>query len=200
MVAFDVPAATIEFPHGGVDHRRVIDRAVAISPAAGTVTFRLSVGTASERPVLFVSLDSDDNVVSALEGTTYAPALRNLPVGRADSPDSAVAVNYVIANGPTGADNPQRQGLDSALSDPRGQVLDIFQAAPGVLNGEAYSPMWDLYVPRWTQAAIERGYRARLDSELQVLRFAHDGWLTGLNGGPIAATGLISNCPLITHY
>lgn len=199
MVAFDVDADEIEFPEGDVDYDKVMDRAVAISPENGTVTFSMSVGTATGRPVLFISLDSNDNVVSALEGTTFAPALSNLEVGRNDAPDSAVAANYIIANGPTGADNPQRQGLNSALSDPGAQVLDIFDGAPGLINGEAYSPMWDLYVAEWTADAIDEGHRAAIHSELEIVGLAQRGWLTGPGGTDFGASGLISNCPLLGH-
>ena len=159
----------------------------------------MNVGTATGRPVLFISLDSNDTTVSALEGTTFAPALSNLDVGRNDAPDSAVAANYIIANGPTGADNPQRQGLNSALSDPGAQVLDIFDGAPGLVNGEAYSPMWDLYVAEWTTDAIDNGYRAAIHSELEIVGLAERGWLTGPGGGDFGPSGLISNCPLIGH-
>lgn len=199
VVAFDVDADEIEFPDGDVDHDKVVDRAVAISPEAGTVTFSTSVGTATGRPVLFISLDSNDNTVSALEGTTYAPALSNLEVGRNDAPDSAVAANYIIANGPTGADNPQRQGLNSALSDPGAQVLDIFDGSPGLINGEAYSPMWDLYVTEWTAEAIDKGYRAAIHSELEIVGLAQRGWLTGPGGADFGPSGLISNSALLGH-
>lgn len=198
-VAFDVGADEIEFPDGDVDYDKVMDRAVAISPENGTVTFSMNVGTATGRPVLFISLDSNDNVVSALEATTFAPALSNLEVGANDAPDSAVAANYIIANGPTGADNPQRQGLNSALSDPGAQVLDIFDGAPGLINGEAYSPMWDLYVAEWTSDAIDNGYRAAIHSELEIVGLAQRGWLTGPGGADFGASGLISNCPLLGH-
>lgn len=196
VVAFDVSAAEIEFANGGVDYDKVIDRAVAISPRKGTVTFNLSLGTSSARPILFVSLDSNSPLVSALEATTVAPALANLPTGRDDAPDSAVSSNYLVTNGPTGAENPQRQGLDSALSDPGAHVLDIFDGAPGVLNGDLYSPMWDLYVTEWTADAVTKGYRARVDSELELIGLARRGWIAGAD----RSSGLISNCPLILHF
>ncbi len=200
VVAFDVAARKIEFPAGEIDYRRVIDRAVAISPANGTVTLTLNVGTTSDRPILFISLDSNDEVVSALEATTYAPRLAKLPVGRNDAGDSAVSANYIIVNGPTGTDNPQRQGLNSALGDAGAQVLDIFDGAPGVLNGRFYSPMWDLYVAVWSDDATADGHRARIGSELEVVRLAREGALTGPDGGDVGPSGLISNCPLIAHF
>lgn len=199
VVAFDVTPEQIEFPDGGVDYTLVMDRVVAISPTEETVTLFLNVGTSSARPVLFISLDSNSEVVSALEATTHAPALSNLVFGRNDASDSTVSANYIVANGPTGADNPQRQGLNSALSDPGAQVLDIFDGAPGILNGKAYSPMWDLYVGVWTPEAIDAGYPARITSELEVVQLARQGWFTSPDGSPLASSGLISNCPLIGH-
>jgi hypothetical protein len=200
IVAFDVQAHEIEFPHGNVDYTKVIDRAVAISPANGTITFSLNLGTSGGKPVLFISLDSNDNLLSALEATNVAPELKNLPVGLNDQPDSAVSVNYIITYGATGANNPQRQGVNSALGDPNSQVFDIFDGAPGILNGAAYSPMWDLYLAQWTPEAQQKGYVSRIYSELQFLGLARQGWLTGPDGGAIGPSGLISNCPLIMHY
>jgi hypothetical protein len=200
VVAFDAAADEIEYPHGGVDHRKVIDRVVAISPRNGTVTFTMNTGTSAGRAVLFVSLDSNSPLVSALEATTYAPRLAALPVGTDTRPRSAVTPNYIVTNGPTGADNPQRQGLDSALSDPGGQVLDVFSTVPGVVDGFAYSPMWDLYVSTWTRQAIDRGYRSALHGELEALGMAARGFLTAPDGGPVRASGLISNCPVLMSF
>ncbi len=109
-MAFDVAADEIEFPDGNVDYSKVVDRAVAISPANGTITLSLSLGTADGRAILFMSLDSNAELVSALEASVYAPAMSDIPVGLNDTPNSAVAANYIITNGPTGNDNPPTAG------------------------------------------------------------------------------------------
>lgn len=200
IVAFDVAAAGIEFPNGNVDHTKVIDRATAISPARRTVTFAMSPATAAGRPVLFISLDSNSPLVSALEATTYAPRLSGLPVGTGNRLGSAVSANYVVTNGATGAANPLRQGLDSALSDPGAQVLDVFATVPGVVAGDSYSPMWDLQVSTWSDAAVAGGYRTVLHGELEALAAAGRGDLTNPDGTPLSASGLISNCPVLAHF
>lgn len=200
VVAFDVSANEIEFPNGNVDYSKVIDRAVAISPRNGTVTFSLNVGTSDGRPILFISLDSNDNLVSALEATTWAPALGDITVGMNDKPNSPVAVNYIMTNGPIGEDNPQKQGLNSALSDKTGQVFDIFDSAPGLDSGYTYSPMWDLYLAEWSPEAIENGYTSAIYSELQFLGLVERGWVTGPEGKEIGPSGLVSNCPLVMRY
>ena len=196
VVAFDVDANEIEFPNGGIDYSKVIDRAVAISPRLGTVTLSLNIGTMNGTPMLFMSLDSNDNLVSALEATTFAPALSDIPVGLNDNPNSAVAVNYIMLNGPLGDDNPQKQGVNSALGG-SGQVFDIFDSAPGLVPG--YSPMWDLYLAEWTQDAIDKGYTSAIYSELQFLGLVKGGWITG-PGGKVGPSGLISNCPLVMSF
>lgn len=200
IVAFDVAATEIEFPNGNVNHAKVIDRATAISPARRTVTFATSPATAAGHAVLFVSLDSNSPLVSALEATTYAPRLSGLPVGTGNRPGSAVSANFVVTNGPTGADNPLKQGLDSALSDPGAQVLDVFATVPGVVAGESYSPMWDLHVGTWSDAAVAAGHRTVLHGELDALAAAGRGELTNPDGTPLSASGLISNCPVLLHF
>ncbi len=197
VVAFDVSAGEIEFPNGGIDYSKVIDRAVAISPKNGIITLSLNLGTMRGLPMLFMSLDSNDNLVSALEATTFAPALSDIPVGLNDSPNSAVAANYIILNGPLGDDNPQKQGINSAIGDKTGQVFDIFDSAPGLVPG--YSPMWDLYLAEWTQEAVDKGYQSAVYSELQFLGLVKQGWITG-PGGQVGPSGLISNCPLVMSF
>jgi len=56
---------------------------------------------------------------ATLEGATYTPALSDVPVGRDDSAFSAIERIFVFTNVLTGADNPQRQGLNSAIMDGR---------------------------------------------------------------------------------
>jgi hypothetical protein len=197
-VAFDVEADEIEFPAGNVDYSKVMDRVTAISPAAGTVTFAMNLGTVAGRPIVFISLESNDHFVSAAEATTYTPALNDVSFGAADELGSSVAVNYIMINGATGDGNPQIQGVNSALSDMTGQVFDIFHSAPGVRDG--YSPMWDLYLGWWTDEAIARGYRARVHSQLEWLTLVEEGWITGKDGGPMGSVGLVSNCPLIMSW
>jgi hypothetical protein len=77
-------------------------------------------------------------------------------------------------------------------------VLDVFDSAPGVRDG--YSPMWDLYLGWWTQEAIDKGYRAAVQSELEWLTLVEKGWITGADGGAMGTVKLVSNCPLIMHW
>ena len=72
---------------------------------------------------------------------------------------SAGTVIKVATRRQTGKDNPQRQGLNSALSDGK-SPLNVLGGIPTVATD--YSPIWDLNPVVWTQKAIDLGYRSRL--------------------------------------
>ena len=100
------------------DHSKVEDKVVRICPRDGTVTLKLTLGYTFGKPIFYLSTEANDPVVAALEGATYAPALKDVPFALEDaSPGEAAERIYVFINGPMGVDNPFRQGLDSALSD-----------------------------------------------------------------------------------
>lgn len=151
---------------GSPDYSKVHDDVVRFCPEEGTVTLSLVPGFSFAKPVLYLSTDANDPVPAALEAATYAPALRDVDIGRDDSLFSAVERIFLTANGPTGVDNPQRQGLNSALSDGR-SALNVLGGIPTVATD--YSPLWDVNLGEWTQEAIDAGYRARVTEEFQIL-------------------------------
>lgn len=197
IVAFNVEASHIDFCGGNPDYSRVHDKVVRICPKTQTVTLQLTEGLSFGRPVLYLSLDANDAVPAALEGVTLAPALKDITVGHDDSAFSATERIFLFANGPTGKENPQRQGLDSALSDGL-SPLNVLGGIPTVATD--YSPLWDLNLGVWTKESIEKSYRSRMTGEFQILDFAEKGFITGPNGGPFGSTGLIVNCPIVWRY
>jgi len=198
MLAFNVSATQLDaFCDGNPDYSLVHDKVVAICPADGTVTIALTPGFSFGRPVLYLSTEANDPLPASLEGATVAPALNDVPVGRDDSAFSAVERIFVFTNGPTGQDNPQRQGLNSALSDGRGP-LNVLGGIPTVATD--YSPLWDLNVGEWTAEAISLGYRSRLNDEFAILGFVERGWVTGPGGTPYGSTGFIVNCPIAFRF
>jgi len=194
IIAFDVDAKQISFPNGKPDYRMVHDKVVKIDPDKLTVTLKLTPGMSFARPIMYVSFDSNDPVAATLEESTLAPGLSDIQVGRDDSAFSAVERIFVFANGPMGKENPQRQGLNSAIVDGSGP-LNIFGGIPTIATD--YSPMWDLNLGEWTPEAIKRGYRSRLTEEFQILGFAQRGWITGPGGKKYGSTGIIINCPVV---
>lgn len=194
IIAFDVDAQQISFPNGNPDYRLVHDKVVKIDPAAMTVTLRMVAGMSFARPIAYLSFDSNDPVAATLEESTLAPALSDVKVGGDDGAFSAVERLFVTANGPMGKENPQRQGLNSAIVDGNGPI-NIFGGIPTIAGD--YSPLWDLNLGEWTPAAIQKGYRSRLMEEFQILRFAQQGWITGPMGKKYGSTGIIVNCPVV---
>ena len=103
---------------------------------------------------------------------------------------------YVFVNGPTGIDNPFRQGLDSALSDNGTHgPLNILGGIP-TINLD-YSPLWRLFPVRWTAAAIEKGYRTKMTDAIAIEDAGERGIVESIAGWKPKAVGFIVNCPVV---
>jgi len=195
MVAFGVSASRLNaFCGGNPDYHLVHDKVVKICPRDGTVTLALTEGFSFAKPVLYLSTEANHPLPAAMEGATYAPGLRDIPVGHDDSAFSPVERLFATINGPTGAANPQRQGFNSALTG-EGSPLNVLGGIPTVATD--YSPLWDLNVGQWTPAAITNGYRGRLTEEFQILDLARKGFITGPGGAPYGSSGFVVNCPIV---
>lgn len=206
VVAFGVEADKLQFCKGKVDYNLVHDRVLSICPegrAGGTVTLQMTPIFSFGRAAAYISTEASDAVVAALDNGTFAPALGDVPVGSDDGAFSAVERLFPIANGPTGADNPQRQGLNSALSDvgTDGKPLPPLHVIGGIPTlALDYSPLWDLNLGEWTKAAIDKGYRSRMIDEFQLLEFVRRGFITGPGGKSFGSTGIVVNCPIIMRF
>ncbi|MCI0569287.1 MAG: hypothetical protein L0Y66_00905 [Myxococcaceae bacterium] len=201
VVAFDVEAADISFCESSPDATKVHDKVVRICPADGTVTLSLTPGFSFGRPVLYLSMDANTELAAAMEGVTLAPGLTDIRVGGDDGAFSAVERIFGFVNGPTnvveGEVNPQRQGFNSALAG-EGGPLNVLGGIPTIATD--YSPLWDLNLGEWTQAAIDAGYRSRLTEEFAILGFVQRGFITGPGGATYGSTGNIINCPIVHRF
>jgi hypothetical protein len=200
VIAFNLDAAAIDSCSGNPDYSKVHDKVVALCPTAQTVTLKLFPGFSFGRPVQYLSMESNDPVVAALEDVTLAPGLGDVLIGHDDGAFSPVERLFAFANGPVNPSvgtNPQRQGLSSAIKDGR-SPLNVLGGIPTVATD--YSPLWDVNLAEWTQAAITNGYRSRLTEEFQVLGFVAKGWLTGPGGKPFGSSGAIVNCPIAFRF
>lgn len=182
---------------GAVDYSKVHDKVVAICPRDETVTLKLTLGYTFDKPIFYLSTEANDPLVAALETATYSPALKEVPFALEDaSPGESAERIVVVVNGPTGLDNPHRQGLVSALSDGGGRgPLNVLGGIP-TINLD-YSPYWRLFPAVWTEEAIKKGYRYRLTSALQAAEMDTRGYLKSLDGGPFRAVGFVVNCPVV---
>jgi hypothetical protein len=167
----------------------VHDKVIAIDYSARTVTVALTDGFARDDAVIYLSTDASAPDVAALEGSTFAPRLQHAPSAGDDSTASGRASLAAFVNGPTGADNPQRQGINSALLG-EGDPLNVLAWTP---NQGRYSPLWDVHVSQWSDPADAR----RVTRFADVEDFAEDGVVTGPGGAPWAANDVVVNCPII---
>jgi hypothetical protein len=188
-------------------------KVLGLDPRHHRATLRLTEGRYLDRQVLYLSTDASATDVAALENAIYAPNLATAPTAGSDDPSrSAREAIIPIVNGPRGVDNPQRQGLQSAVAG-EGDPLNIIREEPECsdptdpanCSALEYSPLWDVTPVAWTQAAIDAGDRVRLGSHETVERLFSQGLLVNANpDGPsqddpeilgLRALGVVVDCP-----
>ncbi|MEA2156544.1 MAG: hypothetical protein QOE11_2684 [Solirubrobacteraceae bacterium] len=170
------------------------DKITNLDSAARTATLLLTDGFARGQAVRYVSTDASDPGVATLENSTYAPALNAAPFAGGDGTDSARATLVAFVNGQTGAANPQRQGLNSALLD----GLDPLNVLAWKPNQGRYSPLWDVHPAAWSAAAAAAGADVRQTSVDDVFDLAAAGAITGPGGAPFGPGGFIVDCPIVS--
>jgi hypothetical protein len=171
------------------------DKVVDLDFTKAQVTYRETHGFQGGNAVRYVSTDASDPAVAALEDVTFAPLLNQAPFAGGDGTNSARAFLVAFVNGQTGAANPQRQGLNSALLD----GLDPLNVLFWNPSQGRYSPLWDVHPAAWTDAAIAAGQNVRQTDLGHVLGLVDDGIVTGPGGAPFAAAGFIVNCPIVSR-
>jgi hypothetical protein len=169
------------------------DKVVAIDTAGGTVRYRLTDGFARGERVQYISTDASDAAVAALENSTWAPNLEKAPFPGGDGTDSARATLVAFVNGQTGAGNPQRQGLNSAILD----GLDPLNVLAWKPNQGRYSPLWDVHPAQWSAAAVAKGANIAQTSVDAVEDLVQRGTITGPGGAPFGPADFVVDCPIV---
>jgi hypothetical protein len=180
------------------------DAVVSIDYIARRVTLAQFRGFYDDVEILYLHQDGSTELVAAIEGSTFAPNLNAAPGLASDDKDTSAREAIIpIINGPRGVNNPQRQGLQSALLG-EGDPLNIIQEEPG---DNEYSPVWDIHLVVWTDAAIAAGKRNRLTSDDEVADAFEDGLIVSGGDGPrnpslggLRAANAISNCPVTAEF
>lgn len=170
------------------------DKVTSIDPVNMKVTYRETRGFQGDNPVRYASFDASDPVAATIEDVTFAPALNNAPTLDDDSTGSSRALLIAFINGQTGANNPQRQGLTSAVRG-EGDPLNLLRWNPG--QGR-YSPLWDVHLAEWTAPVVAAGQNLLQTDVGTVEGLISDGFVTGPGGARFGASGFIVNCPIVT--
>jgi hypothetical protein len=192
----------IEMPDGSILNAPQVanssgqgDNVRAIDTARGTVRLALADGFANGKAVKYISTDASAPDVAALEGATFAPALASAPRAGDDSGKSARAGLVAFVNGQTGVNNPQRQGLNSALMG-EGAPLNVLRWTP---NQGRYSPLWDVHAAQWTASTVAENLHTRQKDWGDIRNRVDQGFITGPGGGKFGAIGVVVNCPVISE-
>ena len=180
-----------------------LDRVVQLDRNLRFAVLRVTRGYAGGRTLWYLSTESSNPMVAAMEGATHAPALETL--ARAGAPTDGVRRGIVaIINGPLASeDSAQRHGLRSALRG-EGDPQNILEEMPGSL---AYTPVWDLYMAVWSPQAVRERARERLLGFVEVESRARSGLLMPMGDGPphralggLVAAGVLVNCPVVAVF
>jgi hypothetical protein len=170
------------------------NKVISIDFVNKTVTYKETNGFQGGKPLRYASFDSSNPTAAAIEHVTYAPALNNLPTLNDDSTASSRASLVAFTNGQTGATNPNRQGLNSALLDNR-DPLNVLRWNP---TQGRYSPMWDVHLTQWQLPVAQRTLQTDFNT---IQGLADQGVVVGFNGTAqgttFAASGSIVNCPIV---
>ncbi len=189
----------VQLPNGTVINAPHIQNASGehdklVKPIAGRyATFQETEGFYEGKDVYYVSFEASAPDIAALEGATYAPNLNAAPGLGSNERSSARSGIAPFVNGQTGVDNPNRQGLNSALLG-EGDPLNVVESRP---RQKEYSPLWDVHAAVWTDTAISSGQRVLQDDFESIEKLADGGAITG-PGGSFDAIGAIVNCPVIS--
>ena len=167
------------------------DKVVTIDRVNMSVRYKLTDGFARGNAVVYISTEASDPGAAAIEDVTYAPGLNAAPFAGGDGTDSARATLAAFTNGPTGANNPQRQGLNSALLG-EGDPLNVLAWTP---NQGRYSPLWDVHLSTWAPGQTP----TRQTEVAKIADLAAAGQITGFPGGPWGPSGFIVDCPIIAQ-
>ena len=172
------------------------NKVVSIDFVNKTVTYKETNGFQGGKALRYVSTDASDPTAATLEHDTYAPKLNNAPTLNDDSTASSRASLAAFTNGQTGANNPNRQGLNSAILDGL-DPLNVLRWNP---SQGRYSPLWDVHSTQWQVPVAQRTVQSDFGT---VQGLADQGTVVGFNGTPqgttFAAGGAIVVCPIVSQ-
>jgi hypothetical protein len=213
-------SSIVVLPSGSVLNAQIVanrtgthDRLVSLDVRRGTVTLQILDGfQGGDQSFWHLVTDASDAVPAAIEKGTYAPRMANVPTFGESSPfdPSALLGFSPVANGETGLDNPERQGLNSTVVDGGVDPINIFPIDPVNTKqfGNNYSPLWDAHINMWTPEAIASGQRRRITGFADLRRLVEAGLVTDFAGNAGAPNDFVAglrpsnaliNCPVIAQ-
>jgi hypothetical protein len=187
----------IQLPDGTIENAPQVanssgraDKVVDLDSQGMHVRYRETDGFSGGKAVKYTSFDASDRGAAALENSTFAPALNAAPSLDDDSTHSSRASLAAFTNGQTGASNPNRQGLNSAILDGL-DPLNVLRWNP---SQGRYSPLWDVHLAQWSASVVP----TRQTDYGDILGLVEHGAIGGFPGGAFQASNFIVNCPIVS--
>lgn len=200
-------------------HANTHDRVMAIDTENMTVDLQFIRAFSHGKDIFYFSFGSSGALSSTLERGTFTPVLGTLPfAGDDEDPMGARSAIFTFTNGKQGEMSPSAQGLTHVLLDnPSGNLslenpellesLRLGGDAHNVLGSfptlqdrrlrELYTPLWDLHVAVWSDAAVAEGINFAQTDANTVRQLAERGFLTNPGGGALGSSNFVVNCPVL---
>ncbi len=213
-IIYNMPIiATGDGPFDVVHHTNTADRVLAMDTVQDDdgpeATMLLARGFDSGQPIVYLSTEASDPGAAAVERATYVPLLAHASFANGDDNlGSARERIFVFVNGVTLPDTGQglmflglngNLGEDATLANAAtlGSPMNVqgdFPSLDDPRHANAYSPLWDVQLGVWTNAAVAAGKNVRQTDENQILNLVGDGDITGPGGAPYGSAFVV-NCP-----
>jgi hypothetical protein len=220
-VADDQWSSIVVLPSGLVLNAQMVQnasgkhlRVKAIDTKARTVTLSILDGVQGGKQYFYhLVTDASISLGAVLEKGVFAPKLAKIPeFGKSLPGEKSALLGFSpVLNGRTDKGSGQDQGFSTALAngvDP----INVFPIGPDNDNRSRennYSPLWDLHVSMWTEAAVGKGKVHRIHSMDEQKSLISEGYLTSASINPpgpgnpyvggLRPTQGIINCPVIAH-
>ena len=200
-------------------HINTLDRVIAIDTTNMTVDLQFIRAFAFGKDVFYFSFSATQDISATIERGTNTPGMANIPApDQDDNPLDARVEIFAFANGKTGLNDPNVQGLNHVILDnaPGNFSVDnpaLFETlrelgdARNILGGfttlsditarENYSPLWDLMVAKWSDAVIAKNANFAQTDGNTIQQLASHGLITNPDGTPLSSSGFIVNCPIL---
>ncbi len=220
-VVYNAPIVAVgDGPFDATTHTNTHDRLLAIDPEEMTVDMGLIRGSANGKDIVYLNFEASNSVTATLERSVFTPnlALSSFPNGSTRQ-DSARAEIFTFANGPVGLESPPAQGIPHLIRDGLnaqelnlentellealrngGDLENVFEVFPTLQDptlAQAYTPLWDLNVGVWSDAAVAEGRNIALRDANEIRAVAATGELTSPGGLPLGSANEVINCPAL---
>ena len=223
-VVYNAPIVAVgPGPFDVVTHRDTHDRLLGIDTVKMTADMLLVRAFAHGKDIFYHSFSASNPLAAPIERGTFIPALAEIDFRNSRTlREGARSAIFAFVNGQTGPNSPPAQGLNHVILDAHGaedaslqnpallealraggdahNVLDSFTTLVDPALAMLYTPLWDLQLVRWSDAAVAQGLNVAQKDGNQIRQLAARGMVTADDGLPLVPVNIIVNCPIVAFF